>query len=284
MSMYITSGMASVYIQNTLNINTTGYQKSMEQLSSGSRFTSVGDDPIGVSKTAKVAKQISSNTQAMANVKVGDDLLTMTEAAQNDIIENLVRIRDLCVQAANGSYTPANKDAILIEIRARLDYVNNAASSTNFNGRNLLDGSNPNLSLQIGVNSSNTLNVGSALIDARPAALGGDITLGPAVTGATWTNPVVNAYISKIDAAITQLTNAGVKIGGFRNRLDMSTNTLTSMDDNLKEKKSLISDADVAKSSADLLKYQILQEASINILTQANQVPAWAFSLLRGSS
>lgn len=283
MSLYVTSGMATAYIQDSLNRNTLGYQKYMDQLSSGSKLTSDFNDSISVSKVASVANQISVVAQATDNIKEGNDLLMMAESYQGDVLKNLQRIRDLAEQAANETYTPENKDAILSEIRTRLNYINNTASSANFNGANLLDGSNPNLALQIGVSSANSLIVGSALIDARPNVLGGDITLGPGVTGATWNNAAVNAYITKIDNAIGTLTSASIQIGGFRNRLDMSTESLNNVNDKLNENKSLLSDADVASASSDIVKYQILQQASISILTQVNQVPSWTFSLLRGS-
>lgn len=280
---YVTSKMTATYIIDSLNRNTDQYQKYMDQLGTGSKLNTTSDDSIGVSKTAMILNELSANSKALDNISEGDDLLSMTESYQSDILKNLQRIRDLCVQAASESYTASDKDGIIAEIRARLNYINTTASSANFNNINILDGSNPNLTLQVGVNSTNGLNIGSALIDARITALGGDITLGPGVTGATWTTANIHTYMDQIDMAISQISQARTEIGGFRNRLEFTKGTINNMVDGLNQDKSLLSDTDITDASVNLIKYQILQQASVSLLTQTNEVPAWAFSILNKS-
>jgi len=278
MSIYLTSAMASNYIQYNLSKSTDGYNNSMDQLSSGSKITSVADNPIGVSNVVKLDLQLGANTVSQDNVSQGQDLLSLAEGNQDLVISNLQRIRDLTMQAASESYTSSDKDSMLAEIKARLTEINTIANRTQFNGTNLLDGSASNLTLQMGGNSSARLNIGSGLINVSSTALGVDVG---AVTGATWTTADTENYLNNIDGAINKLTVSKSQIGGFMNRLDDATSTLVSTKDSMTSNRSLISDSDVAVASADLVKYQILQQASVSILTQANQVAAMALKLLK---
>lgn len=284
MSIYLSSGVANIHLQSFLNDSTTSYQKTMERLSSGCKFTTVGDDPLGVSKTARIESRISANATAKSNVELGADLLTIAEDNQDLVISDLQRIRDLCEQAANGTYTSSDKDDILDEIKQRLSNIDNIADSTKFNRISLLDGSSSNLTLQIGATATDTMDIGSALINVHVSQLGldtnKDLRLDDTVTGASWTHADIGAYMDKIDSAINQLTGTEAQIGGYITRLDAKTVTLTSMNTNLTENKSIISDTDIAEASADLIKYQILQESTASILIQANQVPSMAMQLL----
>lgn len=278
MSIYVKSGSALTYLQSILNDHTASYQKSMEQIASGNKYTSVGEDPISVCESAKLQAEIDANSRSSDNVDLGKDMLSMTEGYQENIMSNIQRIRDLSVEASNGTYSSADKDDILKEIRARLDYIDNTASSANFNGVNILDGSANNVFLQIGSNSDATMDVGSALIDVHTAAL--NIDIDPAVTGENWTMDDIGNYINNLDAATSTLLGNCAQLGGYLNRLDSVSDTLTTMGNNLTNNKSVISDTDTAEASADLVKYQILQDASVSILTQANQVSSWALKLL----
>lgn len=285
MAGIITSDVANILIQSLLDRNTTSYQKTFERLSSGSKFTTVGDDPVGVSKTALLAAQISANTKARENIELGQDLLTMAENNQSLVISDLQRIQDLCVQAANETYSISDKNAIINEIKSRLANIDNIADATKFNEISILNGDSGNLTLQVGTSTTSTVNVGSALINVHVSQLGGDLNkdlhLDDTVTGETWAAADIKAYMEKVDSAITQLTGTAAQIGGYINRLESLAESLTSMNINLTENKSIISDADIAAESADLVKYQILQQATASILTQANQVPAMAIELLK---
>lgn len=278
MSIYIKSGSSLTYLRSILDKQTTSYQKSMEQISSGSKYTSVGDDPIYVCQSAKLDVKINANEQAASNIEFSKNMLTMAVEAQENVSSNIARISDLCTQAANGTYSAKDKDLMLKEIRARLNYIDSAADSTNFNDINLLNGDSSDIFLQIGPSSDATMDVGNALIDVHTDALG--IKLDNSVTGETWTADDIKNYMSNLDAATKTLFGTGAKLGGYLNRLDFVSSTLTSMNSNLAENKSIISDSDVAESTADMVRYQILQEASVNILVQANQVPAMALRLL----
>jgi flagellin len=278
MSIYVKTGSALTHLQNILDRNTTSYQKTLDQLSSGNKYTSVGDNPIDVCKSAKLQVRIDSNSKASANVNVGQNMLSMTEGYHDTIVSNIERIRDLSVQAASGTYASDSINAILIEIKGRLDYIDKISSSASFAGVGLLDGSSSSVFLQIGPNTDSTMNVGESLIDTHTTALG--IDLG-AATADTWTGADAQAYLTRLDTATGTLTGANAKIGGYMNRLDSVSESLSKLNDNLTETKSTITDTNVATATADMVKYQILQNASVNILVQANQISSMALQLLK---
>lgn len=278
MSIYIKTGSAITYLQSFLERQTNLYQNSMDQLSTGNKYPFVGDNPIAVCTSAKLDVRIGVNNQASSNINLGKDMLMMVDEAQDNIISNLGRIHDLCVQASSGTYTSENKDYILKELRTRLNYIDSAADSTNFNNINLMDGSGSSLFLQIGSSADAKMYIGDALINVHTNALG--IDLNSTVTGETWTLQDIQDYASSIESATDTLLGTRALLGGYLNRLDFVGSTITNMNNNLTENKSLIMDTDTAEASAEMVKYQILQEASVNILTQANQVPSWALGLL----
>lgn len=283
MSMYVKPGSASVYVQSLLNDSTANYQKSMERLSSGYRYTTVGENPINVAKTAKVSVQISANAQALANTQTGGDILTLAEEVEGSVTDNLQRIKDLCLQIENGTYSATDKDGLIAEIRSRLAAIDGLANSTNFNSIKLFDGTATNMQVQAGTNAASRIVIGDAFIDMRTATFAGGagIALNPAVNGSNWTNAQIATYADSIDSAIDAITVSRARIGGYRNRLEAKGDSLTTMGENLTENKSIISDTDTAEEVADMVRFQIMQNVSVSMLTQINQSPKWALNLLQ---
>lgn len=277
MAIYRT-GSTMTHLQSYLNAHTADYQNSMEQLSSGNKYTSINDNPVEVSKSIKLASEIATNKRASTNVDLGKDMLTMTEEAQNNLVSNIQRLNDLSVEVANGTYTASDKDAIIEEIRSRLAYIDKSADNTNFNGFNILQAPTGTVSLQTGTSSNTRMDITNAFIDTHTAALG--IDLPATVNGSNWTNAQVGAYMNKLNAATATIITAQTQVGGYLNRLDSISDTITNTNNNLTQKRSVIADADVAEASADLVKYQIAQEASVSIFTQTNKISALALGLL----
>ena len=280
MSIYLSATNTMSFLRGYLEQSTNSYNTTMNQLSSGNKITKFSDNPIGVTKNVEFTASISANAQAKSNVELGKNMLDIAESSQNIVLENLQAINNLCLQASNGTYSSTNKDAMLEEIRKRLDNIDNIAKSTNYNGVYLLNGSANNVQIQSGANSDSIINVGSALIDVRTSQLGGGIGIANTVTGSNWTNANIATFMGKIDASMSQIISANSNIGGYQNRLDTRTDTLTNIDDNLKANKSLISDTDVAEASAHMVQSQILQQASASLLTQTAQIPAMILNLL----
>ena len=278
--MELTANRAKIAIQGYLEQYTSSYQAMMEKLSSGSKYNSIGENPVDYCQSARLKSGIAANTNIIQNVALGNDLLSIAEGAEENVSSNIATIRDLCLQAANGTYTAEDKDKILSDIRGKLSYIDLAAQSTTFAGKTLLDGTCTSLPIQISSTANDKINIASSLLDVRTTSLG--IDLAPTITGANWTTSDIYTYIDKLDLATNSLTNSVTNIGNYSTRLDNSTIKLTKMNENLTELNSSISDTDVAETSADVVRFQILQESSVTILAQTNQMAASVYSLLNG--
>lgn len=294
MSVTINTNIASLVAQNNLSKNTSAYEKAMEQISSGLKVNSASDDAAGLSISESIKTQINGNAKALDNIQDGKNLLSIAEGGQVTVTKHLQRIYELCVQAANETYTASDKDNIIQEINQRLADITNIANSTTFNGVNLLNTSSASLDIQIGAGSdatTNSIDIGAALTDVRASMLGGygdttggtdhGIHLDSSTTGTTWTTALVREYMSKVDGVISTLTTNRALLGAYGNRLDATTENLDIMNQNLEETKSRILDTDVAEASSRMVKYQILQQTSASILSQANQLPSIALNLLQ---
>lgn len=277
MSTHLSSTVTNGYIRYYLNKSTDNYQSCLEKLSSGTKFTSIGSDPIDYAKDSALTVEINFNTRIQSNIATGKDLIATAESYQGDILQNIQRIQELSMQAANETYTPEDKDQILTEIRTRLSYIDDTSKSATFNGKNLLDGTSTNLSFKIGIGINDNVNVGSALINTSTTAL--DIDLAPTITGSNWTTAQVGDYITRLNTATNTLTDNIAKLGAYEQRMDSTSGNLVEMKQNLTENKSLVADTDTAEASADLVRYQILQQAATSIFLQANEVGQLRYSL-----
>ena len=291
MSIVINTNVSSLVAQNNLSTNTTALQKAMQQISTGQKINSASDDAAGLSISESLKTQINGNKKALSNIQNGSNLLGIAEGGQVTVGNHLQRIRELCVQAANETYTAADKTNILQEIKQRLADINNISNSTTFNGVALLNGTQASLFLQIGANSDptvNALDIAPALSNVQISVLGGiavppglaGIMIAAATDGTTWTTANIRTYMDKIDTAISTITSNRALLGAYGNRLQSTTANLSIMNTNLEDTKSRIMDSDIAESSSNMVKYQILQKTSASILSQANQLPSLALQLL----
>jgi flagellin len=218
------------------------------------------------------------------------NLLQTAEGDLSIVMDNLQRIRDLSIQAANGTNATAERDAIKAEVEQRAGEISRLANSSAFNQVKLLNGTSTAISLQIGANytpsavSLNSITIGAPLAAATASSLG--INSGSKVGTLSFledafsTSAKAASYIAKIDSAITAITSRRSTIGSLQNRLDSTIKSLSIKYENMSASESRIRDVDVAKESASLTKNQILQQASSSLLAQANQAPKMALSLL----
>lgn len=276
--MYLSANRASISIQASIEKYTDSYQSTIQKLSAGTKYLSIAENAVDYSQSSKLKTEIGLNNRLVNDIGVGNDVLNIAESAQQGVMDNLGAIRDLCLQAANGSYSDADKDKIIADIRARLESINFAADTTTFGDKTLLNGSCTDLQIQISTLSGDTINIASAFSDVRTATL--DVDLDPTFTGATWTNTDIYEYMGRIDLAVGTLTKSEGTLGTFSTRLDDAISKVNKMNESLTELNSIVSDADVAELSADAVKKQILQQSSVTILAQANQMAASVFDML----
>ncbi len=312
MALFINTNINSMIAQRCLNGATSTLQTAIERLSTGYRVNHSGDDAAGLCVAQGLDTQIRGNKRAMLNIEDGLNMMYITEGGMSGVTEDLQRIRELCIQAANGIYSADQKQTLMNEIKERLENIDVIANSTVFNGMELTNGSNPEVILQAGAGSdaaNNTIDITSAMTNMLCTALGialdivsmdeaNDGDLGedymdqgggynpatpPKVNGDNWTNEAIRAYIDKLDAAIDKISQNRSTLGAYQNRLQSAADNLTTMNENYERSKSQIMDVDMAEESANMVKYQVLQQTSATMLAQANQIPAIAMQLLQSS-
>jgi len=280
MSIVVNNNIASLIAQRNLNSSTTNLTNSIERLSSGYRINRASDDAAGLSISENLRAQIRGNAKAMNNIQDGINMISIAEGGLTVIGENIQRIRELCIQAANETNATTEKNAILSEINARISDVDRIAGSTQFNKLSLLDGSLSTAKLQIGAGSAsiNVIDISTVLSAAvDTSTIGINLT----ATGATWSGENIRSYLNQLDTALNDISEKRSNLGAYQNRLESALENLTIMNENLQSSESRIRDVDIAEETANMTKYQILQQASATVLSQANRIPQIALSLLQ---
>lgn len=285
MAIKVNTNMQAIRIQQNLNSATSKMNTAMERMSSGYKINAAKDDAAGYAVSATLSKTISGSTVAQSNVAIGNDLLGTAEGTLDVIQSNLQRVRDLTEQAANGTYSEEDLKGIAAEVKARLAQVQSLASTTSFNGKKLLDGSQSNgITLQIGTEAGNTLNLSNTIfasIDMTSiAGKDGSGALANAITAGV--SATTSNFLTSIDSVLNNVVNRITEIGATENRLEAVTDGLTVQKTNLTSALSTVRDADIAEESSTYVQQQILQSASATLLTQANSAPQIALTLIQG--
>ncbi|OGI19755.1 MAG: hypothetical protein A2255_01580 [Candidatus Melainabacteria bacterium RIFOXYA2_FULL_32_9] len=286
MGIVVNTNVSSFIVQRSLSSATSSMSKSLERLSTGYRINRAADDAAGLTISESLKSQGRGAEVAASNAQAGVNLLQTAEGDLGIIQENLQRIRDLAIQAANGTNDTAERGAIKDEVEQRVKEISRIATSSSFNTIKLLDGSQTSLSLQIGPNFNstavtlNSLTIGSPLGKADATTLGINTTTSTFLTTSFSTSLKCSSYISLIDSAISTISTRRSTIGSLQNRLESTIQSLAIKKENVMAAESRIRDVDVAKEAAFLTKNQILQQASASLLAQANQAPSVALSLI----
>lgn len=295
MTITVNTNVSALIAQNNLTKSNTALNGVLQQLATGLRINSAKDDAAGLAISVGMNSQIKGNTQAAENIQLSLNLMETAEGGMNVVTDHLTRVKELCVQAANQIYSTENRAAMLNEMKQRISDVDIQAQSFKYNNISLLDGSRDHLLLQFGAGSDpalNSIDIGSALTNMRISAGGLDIGSIMKVTAsatpvagytsvADWTPDDIMAYMEKLDAALDKITTNRSELGAFSNRLQANYTNLIDSNENLENSKSSILDVDMASASTQMVKYQILQQASTSVLSQANSMPRLALSLLQ---
>lgn len=294
MSIVVNTNLAAMMAQKNLTTANTSLNTSIERLSTGLKINKAADDAAGLSIASSLNTKIRGSEVAQSNIQQGITLLQTAEGQLSSIADNISRIRDLAVQAANGINSSDAKTSIIKEVKARYKEITKTALGAEFNGLKLFDGkkdtSNHGLSvdglrLQVGSGDDDTTN--SITVDksvfaaayASSTALNLGANIGTVDTNFK-TATAAAKFIKTCDTALKDITTRRADIGAFQNRLQANYDTLNVSIENMSAAKSTIMDTDVAKESANLTKAQILQQVSTALLAQANQTPGIALSLI----
>jgi len=269
--MRINNNLMALNTLRQLNVSTDNSAKSMSKLSSGQRINSAADDAAGLSISEKMRAQIRGLNQASRNAQDGISLIQTAEGALQETESILQRMRELAVQAANDTNEATDRAAIASEISSLTDEIDRIASTTKFNGKDLLDGDVAGMSLHIGANAGEVMTLD---IDAMDAT-----TLGVNALAVTDTT-TASASITSLDTAINTVSTQRSDLGAVQNRLEHTIKNLDTSAENLQASESRIRDVDMAKEMSEYTKNNILQQAAVSMLAQANAAPQSVLKLL----
>ena len=303
MAIIVNTNMSALKTQKNLNNASNSLQTALERMSTGLKINKAADDAAGLYVATNLNTQISGSKVAKNNISTGNNVLSTLEGDLDVIMDNLNRIRDLSVQAANSIYDESAMGAMKDEIDQRLQEIDRISLASNFNGLQLLAGkgqlADNGLRLQVGANADSAANaislekaffaktdsstLGSSYKGQLPN--GSNLTANKGLSGnleLAFANASSAAqYIDIIDAAIDDISSKKSTIGATMNRLDAALTSLTTVIENNTAAKSTIMDADIAEESAEYTKQQILQQTSSALLVQANQLPSLALNLIQ---
>ena len=288
MGININTNVQSLNAQRVLGSNVKSLGKSLEKLSSGYRINRASDDAAGLQISEGLRSQIRGSDQANSNVQDGINVLNTTDGSLETITNNLQRVRELAVQGGNDTLSSDQRSAIDKEIQQLAKDVTRIASASQFNKKDLLNGATSSLKIQVGANvtsATNTIDLATAgtnpFADSRATALN-LLGAGDAVKLSVKSNGSSLKTLSIVDAALQTVQNRRASIGALTNRLEGASTNLQISSENFSSSESRIRNTDIAKESANLTKNQVLQQASAQILGQANQTSQLALSLLKG--
>ena len=276
MPMYIQTNVASQVAQNSVTKTQNQLSQIFARLSSGYRINSAADDAAGLGISKSMNAQVRSLAVAERNASDGISMAQTADGAAEQIHGILTRMRELAVQGSNGTLSTADSTNLNTEYQANLAEIDRIAQVTTFNGRNLLSGSAASVSFQVGIN-----NVAAA--DRMNINFGGADVTGLSMTGSA-VDSVANSRtaIGTLDTAISTLSTLREGWGSSVNRMTTAVTNLQSMQSNLSASLSRIRDVDIASETAAMSRNQVLMQAGAAVLSQANQAPQMALSLLRG--
>jgi len=275
MALTINTNVASLNAQRSLNATQGRLNGNLGRLSSGQRINTAADDAAGLAISERFKAQIRGLGQAERNANDGVSMLQTAEGALNEISGVLTRIRELSVQSANGTLGSTERTYLNNENQALQDEITRISAVTQFNGTTLLDGTLTAATLQVGAQNTTNDQITFSIGNSDFATLAGGAVDISSQTGA-------QAALVSLDTAIDAVSTTRAGLGTVQNRLNVTVANLGSARENIAAANSRIRDVDVASETADLTRNNILIQAGVSVLSQANQAPQVALNLLRG--
>ena len=277
MGLRINTNVASLNAQRNLSGTRLGQQKTLEQLSSGQRINRAGDDAAGLAISENLKAQIRGLGQAERNAQDGISLVQIAEGGLSEVSNIMIRLRELAVQSASDTIGSTERKFLNVEFEQLTSEVDRIANSTEFNRVPLLNGTGAVFDIQIGTRNdplADRLTFDASSADINIAALG--LNLASVADKISSQNS-----LSAIDQAITSVSSIRADFGALQNRLQSTINNQQISIENLSAANSRVRDADIAKTTAELTKNNILMQAGTSVLAQANQSTTSALQLIQ---
>lgn len=278
MGLRINTNVSSLSAQRSLATTNRSLSDNLRKLSTGERITRASDDAAGLAISENLKAQIRGMGQAKRNANDAISLIQTAEGGLSEVSNIVIRLRELAVQSANDTLGAQERKFSDIEFQNLKEEIDRIARSADFNGIKLLDGTGGRLEFQVGINNDPILDrlvydgTGS---DATIASLGLAAESISSKEGA-------QATLKKLDDALVQVNGVRANMGALQNRLSSTVNNLGVSEENLSSANSRIRDVDIASETAKMTKNNILIQAGTSVLSQANQAPNVALSLLQG--
>lgn len=280
MGLRIATNISSVTSQRHLRQTRRLLDKSLARLSSGYRINRSGDDAAGLAISEKLRAKTRGLIQAQRNASDGISLIQVAEGGLQEVQNILVRLRELGVQAASDTIGQEERGYLDQEYQSLKEEIDRIANVTEFNGTVLLDGTGGSLDFQVNTGGLNLLGVDRISFDAFKSDINAD-KLG-IIDNSITSKHEAQRSLAKIDDAIQNVSAIRGDLGAIDNRLASTIRNLGVSIENLTAANSRIKDVDIASETAELTKNNILMQAGVSVLAQANSVPKMALSLLQG--
>ncbi|MGQ0557338.1 MAG: flagellin N-terminal helical domain-containing protein [Nitrospiraceae bacterium] len=274
MAIIVNNNPASISAQRNLGVSTGSLTRSVERLSSGLRITRAADDAAGLGLSETLRAHIRSINQAVRNSSDGISLTQIADGAAATIGNLLGRLRELASQSSSGTVGATERSYIDQEFLALRSEIDRIAQVTEFNGQALTSGSSISFSIQVGFKSGSGNTLSMDLNQLTISSLG--------ISGVNVSSAAnAQSALSNIDSAISSVATARAEYGSLQNRFESTIANLEISSENLTAAESRIRDADIAYETAQFTKNQVLVQAGIAVLAQANTLPQQALALLQ---
>jgi flagellin len=276
MGLRINTNLQAMIAQRNLDQNRRAQESSLERLSSGNRINRAGDDAAGLAISERIRASTRSLSQAGRNAQDGISMIQVAEGGTNEISNILVRMRELSIQAASDTIGDKERSFIDKEVQQLRSEIDRIAATTEFNGTKLLNGSGNKLEIQVGINNNAAQD--RLVFDAQQQNIGTEALGIEGISTANKESSQVN--LAKLDSALTRLNENRSALGALQNRLQSTINNIGTYRENLEAARSRIRDTDMASETSELTKNNILAQAGISVLGQANANPQQVLKLL----
>ncbi|BDA14275.1 flagellin [Aeromonas caviae] len=288
MSLYINTNVSSLNAQRNMMNSTKSLDTSYTRLASGLRINSAKDDAAGLQISNRLTSQINGLDQGNRNANDGISLAQTAEGAMDEVTGMLQRMRTLAQQSANGSNSAKDREALQKEVDQLGAEINRISTATTFAGTKLLDGSFGG-TFQVGADANQTISFslsqagGFSISGISTAAGGAAATVFAGATSIDITaQSTAQAVLGAVDSMLEVVDGKRAELGAVQNRMESTIRNQANISENVSAARSRIRDADFATETANMTKQNILQQAASSILSQANQRPQSALSLLQG--
>ncbi|MCM2281927.1 MAG: flagellin FliC [Bdellovibrionaceae bacterium] len=276
MALRIATNVASLNAQKNLTFTNRAMDQSLARLSSGFRINQAADDAAGLAISENLKAQIRGLRQAGRNANDGISLVQVAEGGLNEISSMLIRLRELAVQASSDTIGDTERKFIDVEYQQLKSEIQRIAEVTEFNGRDLLNGTGGIIDIQVGTHNDafkDRISFNASAANSSLESLGLTAETVALKEGA-------QTSLDVIDQALISVNAMRANFGAMQNRLQSTTSNIAIADENLSSANSRVRDADVASETAELTRNSILMQAGVSVLGQANQINNMALKLL----